>query len=798
MPGMRCLPGSPTRRRAWILWLILPLLIGACDVVSPAAPSGDAPTPAAPTASAQIPAPALLARALELRTLGQHDQAAEDLHALLAAYPDAPEARPAAFYLAETFALRGRWTSAVAALRSFVASGPQDDFYARALFLTARGQEEAGAWADAAATYQRYRALKTPLAPYAWLREAAQLRALGRLREAAEAFEAAAASDISRGERAGSYEKAIALRIQLGQDDLALALYPRLLELADEPDYRAPLLGAAAALAQQRGATDQAIGWRRELAERLPESAQALDAVAQLRADPRGGLAPDVAARVYAAHEQWAEALPEFDAAIGAASGEAALDLRRQQALARRGAGDFAGALDELAAVGADSPNGAAGRQAQLDWVQTMGQSGDVQGAIDGYRAFADAYPDDPRAPEALSRAAALLDRQGDAEGAAQQQIGLGRRYPKSDQAHDALYAAGWFFFQAGRADEAQAAWEALGRNADGVAAAQGAFWAARAAQQGGHDAAARPLLERAATAAPDSYYGARAFELMGGERDGAAQLGAPISDAAWRAAEDWIASWSGAPAYHLAERGYPADVAQAGAVLRAIALQDVGLQPEAIAEWNEARTAWRDDPQKLYLLARMADAHGVPYIALKAAEDLAARSPGKGFATAPEALRRLIFPAPYSAVALAEARARNLDPRALYALLRQESLFNPGATSGAGALGLAQIMPATAQGIAQNIKQDEFQTGDLYLPELSIRFGAFYLAHQIAAMNGSLPGGLAAYNGGPGNAQRWAGGTTVSDPDRFTEGIDYAETRGYVKLVYGYYGAYRRLYARP
>jgi soluble lytic murein transglycosylase len=62
--------------------------------------------------------------------------------------------------------------------------------------------------------------------------------------------------------------------------------------------------------------------------------------------------------------------------------------------------------------------------------------------------------------------------------------------------------------------------------------------------------------------------------------------------------------------------------------------------------------------------------------------------------------------------------------------------------------------------------------------------------------MQGSLQAALAAYNGGPGNAQRWAGGTSVADPDLFTEAIDFAETRDYVKLVYGYYGAYRRLYA--
>ena len=106
--------------------------------------------------------------------------------------------------------------------------------------------------------------------------------------------------------------------------------------------------------------------------------------------------------------------------------------------------------------------------------------------------------------------------------------------------------------------------------------------------------------------------------------------------------------------------------------------------------------------------------------------------------------------------------------------------------------------VPATAEGIAQNLQVPDFQIDDLLRPAVGVRFGAFYLARQLDAIHGSLPVGLAAYNGGPGNAQRWAGGSSVSHQDLFTEGIDYDETRSYVKLVVGYYAAYRRLYALP
>jgi soluble lytic murein transglycosylase len=810
------------KRRQCLAALILAILLAACDMVAVPAPPADelaGPTIMAPTSSAQVPlptalprlpAPALLLRALHERENGDYDAVGLSLRALLDTYPHALEARQARFYLAESYALRGRWTSAVESLRGLVAAGPQpavpgaaDDLYARALFLTARGHEQAGAWADAVATYEQYRALKTPLEPYARLREAAQQQALGRAADAAASYTAAAASDIARGERAGAYEKAIALHRMLGQNDIALQLYHQLLDpptpearaLAELPGYRARILASAAALAAELGASDQAQAWWRELATQMPATPEALDAVVQLD-QQHVALDPAVAAQVYRIHEQWAAALPRYDAAIAAVSGEEALELRRLRALAQRGTGDVAGALTELAAIGAASPNRPVGRQAQLDWVQTNGQNGDIAGAIAGYREFAQAYADDERAPEALSRAATLLSYQGDAEATLQQQLDLGRRYPASVQAHDALFTAGWSLFRANRLEEARAAWDVLRQNTAGAVAAQAAFWAARTADPQSADYVSR--LDAAIATAPDSYYGARAAELLDKLPAGTVPIGAPITGASWRAAEDWIATWSGAPAFHLEERGYPPEVIENAAVRHALALQDVGLQPEAIAEWDTARVAWTNDPVKLYLLARLASDRGVPYIALKATENLVDHSPEQSVANVPEALRQLIFPTPYADLILEQAEQRDLDPLVLYAMFRQESRFNPGAQSGAGAIGIAQVMPATGEGIAQNLQVPEFQVDHLLRPVVGVRFGTFYLARQLDAMHGSLAGALAAYNGGPGNAQRWAGGDTVADQDLFIEGIDYDETRSYVKLVVGYYGVYRRLYALP
>lgn len=785
------MPAMPTRThlRPRLAALVLLAALAACDTVELVPPA--TPQPSAPSASAPLPS---LARGLALRAVADDSAAADVFAALLDADPRAPDARAARLYLAESLGRAGRWPEAAEHARPLADAGPADELHARALFLLARAHEEAGAWADADTAYARYRALATPLAPYASMRQAAVRRALGRLEDAASGYEAAAAGDIARLQRAIAYEQAIALRVELGQPARALELYRELLGFAEQPAYRAPLLAAAAALAAQQGQPDQARAWLRAAVAEAPATAAALDAAAQLLADPQGALAPADAARVFAAHERWDDAVAQFDAAIVASDPAAQLAMRRERALALRALGRFDEALAELAAVGAAAPDGDTGRQAQLDWVQTLGQSGDVPRAIAGYQEFAAAYPDDPRAPEALRRAVTLLEGQGDAAGAASQRLDFARRYPAAEGAARARFLAGVHFFDTGRPDDARAVWDELRQASSGAVASQATYWAARAASGDPADAPA-DMLDAARDAAPDSYYAARASELLGDHVPGDAPLGQPVSADEWRAADQWLAAWSGASATAIAAR--EETLAQVPAAVRAVALADVGLTDEAIGEWRAPLEAWRDDPLLLYHAARAAYEGGVTYVALNAAERLVAISPAAGTAQEPAALRKLIYPTPYRALVTAQARTHGIDPLALYALLRQESHFNPAATSWVGARGLAQVMPATAQGIAADLGVADFHQDDLYRPEVSVRFGAYYLRRQLDGMSGSLPGALAAYNGGAGNAWRWAGGDSVPDPDLFVERIDFEETRGYVKLVYGYYDAYRRLY-RP
>lgn len=772
--------------------VLLAVLLSACEVVS--APPPDTP-PASAVAGPALaattipPASVLLQRALAALASGDDDAAGADLSALLQRYPAAAEALEARYYLAESYAYRGRWTSAVEMLGAFLAAAPPEHpLCGPALFWLARGHETAGDHAAAIAAYQRYRALDTPIEPYAAQRQAAQARALGQHGEAITAYLHAARSPIVRGERAGSYEQAISLLVASGRPAEALALYPELLDLAEQPAYRARILAAAAELAAAAGQPARARNWRLELIETAPATPEAASAADQLLAAGDPALSPAQAGRSYFANERWSDAVVQLERASAAETDpDAASELQRLRGLALRATGDMAGALAALAEAGARDPNSEAGRQAQLDWVQTVGQSGETERAIQGYREYAAAYPDDPRAPVALDRVVQLWERLSDSEAALQARLDLGQRYPASTEGRAALHRAGLALLAAGRSDEARAAWQTLADANQGPWRARGAYWAGRTASALGDDTAAEALFTAASAAAPDSYEGVRAAELLGGVPQGSLPIDAPITAEQWTELEAWLTTWAGEAPVPPADDGHAARAAQ---------LARVGLQREAVNEWRAALHVATDQPWALLRLARTAHEAGVPYIALLAAEELAGLAPETALPR-PLTLRRMIYPTPYPALVTREAAERGLDPRLLYALFRQESLFNPGATSWVGARGLAQVMPETGQGIAQNLGVSDFHLDDLYRPAVSVRFGSYYLSRRLADMEGSVHGALAAYNGGLGNAQRWAGGSRVADPDLFTEAIDFGETRGYVRAVYGFWGAYQELYTR-
>ena len=152
-----------------------------------------------------------------------------------------------------------------------------------------------------------------------------------------------------------------------------------------------------------------------------------------------------------------------------------------------------------------------------------------------------------------------------------------------------------------------------------------------------------------------------------------------------------------------------------------------------------------------------------------------------------------LMFPRYYNADIKRETARWNLDPCLVFAVIRQESVFNPDALSPAGAIGLMQIMPYTGKAIAQSLKEPFYQDS-LRVPAVNIRYGTYYLRELLDQFNDTEVLALASYNGGPHNTKRWLSRNGEMDMDLFIEHIGFAETRTYVKRVLANYWFYKRL----
>ena len=153
---------------------------------------------------------------------------------------------------------------------------------------------------------------------------------------------------------------------------------------------------------------------------------------------------------------------------------------------------------------------------------------------------------------------------------------------------------------------------------------------------------------------------------------------------------------------------------------------------------------------------------------------------------TEPAWYARLWYPLHYSSIVRVHAKNYDLDASFLAAVIEQESKFRADAKSSAGAIGLMQLQPATAKGIAIRTGGSKFVLSDLYDPELNIRYGSWYL-HHLMVKYGDERLALAAYNAGQQNVDRWRAAG---------EDVQFPETRAYVSKVERLKKIYRRAYA--
>ena len=710
------------------------------------------------------------------------------------------------------------------------AASGSDPYRAPATFNLGELLSKAGRWDDAEAAYRDYLKLAPELAYLTWQRIGAARRALGDLPGADEAYRSAL-------KVSPDWTNTTAIRRALA--DLALAQgFPREAVAQYDALRGKETTGKWAAEMQYLAGTALAKG---ALAAVLPGPSPS--------AQPTAGATPVVALAttpavdpvqaIIDAQTRWRAAVdadvtsPYAHSAIVALLDSGAEVDEYQRGLANYHKGNYElaiAAFDRLLAAEPGGRDGAARYYTGLSylaldetdrgvteldafsaryansplWADALMAKGRALAKVDrdaeaiaAYSRLAELRPAAPQAPKALWQAAILTGQPGPqpSVAAAEAYLALARKYPKADEGWRAYQNAGLTYFKLGDPRRAAEIWREMADNTDLPVFTRPVayFWLGRAQAAAGDRAAAMRSWQAARAADPLSFYGLRADAWANGKEavweDSSGPLAArPEADATELAA--WLRGWAGAGSLDL-----PAEIMADPDWRRGETLLALGLRTQALANWGRVQKQYEKSAWAQAALALAFRDTGAHRLSLLSAEQVVSLS-GKSMSDAPPALQRLAYPFPFADLIRAEAEKMGLDPRLLTAVIRQESRFETGAASSAGAQGLMQVMPGTAQSIAGQLAWPNFEPQQAYWPYVNVAFGAYYVQQWLQNFDGSLFAALAAYNGGPGNASVWHQ-WAPQDDDLLAALININETRTYVQAVWSNYEAYRRLYPR-
>lgn len=445
-----------------------------------------------------------------------------------------------------------------------------------------------------------------------------------------------------------------------------------------------------------------------------------------------------------------AQALVARDLLKGADRAEAALLHARALAADGRRA-EATSSLEEAWTHGKEH----VGAQAGMLLARDRARRGHEAEAIQIAAAVARRFRDAPEAEESILFTARLLADGGE-RGKARARLAKLARRRGATNASSARWTLAWMSYQDGLGDAAERFAAFTASAAGDEERAQGLYWQARS----GPPQSAEALLRRAAELDPLGYYGLLARERLGQVNEG------PVPFPPLRAT---------------------ALAAPPPRLTLGLELASLGLLSEAAAEadWYVQHHAGDAGAAALPLYERAGRADR----ALLLAQALV----GARGAKAPRALLDAAYPAAFPREVGASAERAQIDPYLVLAVMRRESLFKPDTRSAAGAVGLLQLLPATARRAAAVLDRPTPRDEQLLEPATAIDLGTWYLAELLGRF-GDPAVALAAYNAGPRNSGPWASRAVGRPLDEWVEDIPYRETRRYVKVVLGAWSAYRIL----
>jgi soluble lytic murein transglycosylase len=404
-------------------------------------------------------------------------------------------------------------------------------------------------------------------------------------------------------------------------------------------------------------------------------------------------------------------------------------------------------------------PNLAAAAQYQRARAQVA--LGNIEAGRSTLRAITTAYPKDTSAASALLLLADLAtddSRDGDAR---QTLRALLKRFPTGRHATNARFRAGMIAYIQGDRKTAAAEFDSLvARDPNSSEALAAGYWAGRSYASLGDKTRSQSRWRAVIAQEPLSYYAVMAAKRL---------------DTTLVASDRSPANYGRIPAIDTV-------------ISRIAALKDVGMDVEAGFENDKLFRDALANPARM-----VATAHAL------AGSDQASRSIALGRRALDEIGRspenyRLYFPVLERETLITSSKENRLDPVLVASLIRQESNFNPLATSPAGARGLMQLMPAVGKMVADAKGIGPWDPDILYQPAINIKLGTAHLS-ELVRKYPDVVKVLAAYNAGESRVARWSGKTGAGDPEVFTERIPFVETRDYVRTVLRNRAYYQALY---
>ncbi|HLI81904.1 MAG TPA: transglycosylase SLT domain-containing protein, partial [Candidatus Binataceae bacterium] len=380
-------------------------------------------------------------------------------------------------------------------------------------------------------------------------------------------------------------------------------------------------------------------------------------------------------------------------------------------------------------------------------------------------------FPQSHLAPGAMLRIGRIYEEDQKYDAARGEYARLIARYPSSESAEDARFRLPWSYYMTHRYVEAAGSFAAMRAHPGTEPGARDMFtyWEARAREKSGDSARARALYEQCAAGIDSNYYPELARRRVGAELPDL-----PAASASDPRFDPNFAAPAGSAAFH---------------VDRVLALRELGLKDLESGELKQLENQGASDPElRNFVLAGFQSA-GAYYDAIVAASRME-----KVGALSHPAAERIRYPRAYWDLIAMKTNGGGLDPYLVVSLMRQESWFNPDATSSSDARGLMQLLPTTASRMVRENGLAIAQPVDLYDPDTNVRLGTVYLKQLLAMFNGDEIRAVAAYNAGEHAVMGWNEKFPGAD-DEWVENIGYHETREYVKRVIGNQREYRMLY---